>query len=101
MIQNSTSGMLADSEPAQRKSGKPVRLYLPVELHERFRALAVREGVSMAMLARRLVEEFVELHAESVQEAEATGEDHRSEPPACGLVGSHPADHVESVCDRL
>src|SRR5215471_17985903 len=86
MIQNSMSGMLADSDPVHRKNGKPVRLYLPVELHERFRALAVREGVSMAMLARRVVEEFVARHGDSSQEKVASCEDNLSEPPECGLV---------------
>jgi len=38
---------------------KLVRLELPGKVHQQFRVEAAKEGVSMAAMARRLVEEWV------------------------------------------
>jgi plasmid stability protein len=38
---------------------KLVRLELPESVHKQFRVEAAKEGVSMAAMARRLVEEWV------------------------------------------
>lgn len=36
-----------------------VRLELPTDVHQQFRVEAAKEGVSMAKMARRLIEEWV------------------------------------------
>ncbi len=43
---------------AEQPSLKLVRLQLPAEVHRQFRIEAAKNGMSMATLARRLVEEW-------------------------------------------
>jgi predicted HicB family RNase H-like nuclease len=39
--------------------GKSIRLELPPDVHQQFRVEAAKEGMSMAAVARRLVEEYL------------------------------------------
>lgn len=45
--------------PVDGADGKLVRLVLPQHVHQAFRVESAKEGVSMAAMARRLIEEWV------------------------------------------
>ena len=38
---------------------RAVRLYLPQQVHDEFRVMAARQRTNMAMLARKIIEEYV------------------------------------------
>jgi hypothetical protein len=38
---------------------RAVRLYLPSEIHDEFRVMAARQRTNMALLARKIIEEYV------------------------------------------
>ena len=46
---------------------KLVRLELPTDVHKQFRIEAAREGMSMAALARKLVEEWTAGRSQAIQ----------------------------------
>jgi hypothetical protein len=49
-----------EMEMEMKVKEKPVRLYLTEDVHNDFRVLAARERVPMAIMARRIIEQFVE-----------------------------------------
>jgi hypothetical protein len=48
--------------PATRQELRAVRLYLPAEVHKKFRRLAADEETNMALLARKIVQDYVASH---------------------------------------
>jgi plasmid stability protein len=49
--------------PAVEVEPKSIRLELPPEVHQQFRVEAAKEGLSMAAVARRLVEDYLKRKA--------------------------------------
>jgi hypothetical protein len=49
----------AEKVIATEIEGKSIRLELPPDVHQHFRVEAAKEGMSMAAVARRLVEEYL------------------------------------------
>jgi hypothetical protein len=52
-------GKGAKDVTATETEAKSIRLELPIDLHKQFRVEAAKEGMSMAAVARRLVEEWM------------------------------------------
>jgi hypothetical protein len=48
--------------PATQEELRAVRLYLPAEDHRKLRRLAADEETNMALLARKIVQEYVASH---------------------------------------
>jgi hypothetical protein len=49
--------------PAVEAKPKPIRLALSPDLHQQFRVEAALQGTNMAILARRIIEEYLAKHA--------------------------------------
>jgi hypothetical protein len=45
--------------PATETEKRAVRLYLPQEVHDEFRVIAAKQRTNMALLARKIIEEYV------------------------------------------
>ena len=64
IVNPGVNAMAGRSKGAKRMSAveveaKSIRLELPPDVHQKFRVEAAKEGMSMAAVARRLVEEYL------------------------------------------